>query len=129
MGSRIRTLNIKSDRPSVDEARQRLKQAIVDARRDKVAVLKLIHGYGSSGVGGAIRDAIRSSLRRRVKEGLVAEFIPGESWSIFDPAARRLLELCQELGKDSDLDRHNEGITVILIDSQAGSGPDRGEVE
>lgn len=42
MSGRILTLNIKNDMPTVDEARQRLKQAIVDARRDKVAVLKLI---------------------------------------------------------------------------------------
>lgn len=120
MGNRIQTVNIKRDMPTVGEARQRLKEVLIAAKRDKVAVIKLIHGYGSSGVGGALRDALRKSLRLRVKDRLIAGFIPGESWSIFDPHVRRLQDLYPELARDSDLTSQNPGMTVILMDSQAG---------
>jgi hypothetical protein len=115
VSNKIRIVNIKRGMPTVVEARELLKQALEAARRDKVAVIKLIHGYGSSGIGGALRDALRSSLRRRAKEGVIAAFVPGESWDIFEPAARQILESCPELGRDSDLNKQNEGVTIILL--------------
>lgn len=50
--SKIITLNIKSDMPTVEEARKRLLTELQRAKAKGAKAMKLIHGYGSSGVGG-----------------------------------------------------------------------------
>lgn len=110
-----RVVDLKSDMPTVEVARSRLNTAITDAKKDGVAVLKVIHGYGSSGVGGALRDAVRASLRRRRKDGMVREIIHGEKWDVFDERTRKLLEEFPSLSRDADLSRSNEGITVVVL--------------
>jgi hypothetical protein len=57
-------------------------------RRKGVNVLKLIHGYGSSGRGGKLRTALRSVLRQRAKQGTPGRIVEGEVCSIFDEASR-----------------------------------------
>ena len=115
----IETIDIKSDRPTVDEARRRLAAALEDARRRGVGVLKVVHGYGSSGVGGALKDAIRKSLRLRRKEGKVVDIVHGENWSVFEERVARLLDAHPGLRRDVDLERGNEGITVVVLTREA----------
>ena len=59
----MRTLNLKSGYPTVDAARRRLLAEIEAAREAGVKLLKVIHGWGSSGAGGRLGPAIRRSLR------------------------------------------------------------------
>ena len=99
----------------MDEARSRLNAEIDNARQRGDHILKLIHGYGSSGVGGKLKDAIRSSLRRRRKEDKIRSFVVGENWSAFDMVTNEILEACPQLDKDADLNRQNEGITIVLM--------------
>ena len=115
MAEKIRVVLIKAGLPTAEEARARLSAEIERARASGVQVLKVIHGYGSSGVGGRLRDAIRRSLQKRKKEGKIRCFVSGEKWTIFEDAARELLELCPELQKDPDLNGYNEGVTFVLI--------------
>lgn len=111
----ILTLNIKSDMPTVDEARRRLLTELQRAKARGVKAIKLIHGYGSTGVGGKLRDALRSSLSRRRKEGLIQSWVAGEKWDPFDPVAQGILEACPELGRDADIGQGNPGVTIILL--------------
>jgi DNA-nicking Smr family endonuclease len=60
------TVNLEAGYPTVEEARQLLKVELEKCRR-KVAIIKVIHGYGSSGVGCALRQGIRKSVIRRRK--------------------------------------------------------------
>jgi hypothetical protein len=115
MADRVRIVSLKAGLPTVEEARARLKAAIERAEAEGTRVLKLIHGYGSSGVGGKIKPAILSSLRRRQKEGRVRAFVAGEHWESFNDAARRILEECPETSRDQDLNAYNEGITMVLL--------------
>jgi len=115
VGKTIEVLNIKGDMPTVEEARRRLLDAIKSARSRSVPVLKVIHGYGSSGVGGQLRSALRKSLARRRKEGVIAEFIFGEAWSAFDERTRACLEQHPALRTDVDLERSNEGMTIVVM--------------
>lgn len=111
----MRVLNIKESMPTVEEARRILLDALSSAKADGVEVLKIIHGYGSSGVGGALRTGLRASLRRRRKEGLVREVIHGESWDIFGDRAQQLLQQHPALRRDRDLNNCNEGITLVIL--------------
>ena len=111
----IRVVNIKGDMPTVDEARRELVAAIDRARLDGVQVIKLIHGYGSTGVGGALRNALRKSLLKRRKEGVVKSIVHGEKWGVFDEGARILRNRYAFLHKDADYNRQNSGITMIEL--------------
>ena len=115
MSTQVRQVNLKEGMPTVEQARARLLQELAAAERRKDAALKIVHGYGSSGVGGRLKDAIRSSLRRRRKEGRVRLIVTGENWSAFDKTAAEVLDLCPALRRDPDLDRSNEGITIVLM--------------
>lgn len=111
----VRVVNIEEGMPRVDEARDRLMKEIQKAKVNKVSALKIIHGYGSTGQGGALKIAINKSLSRMVKEGKLRAVVPGDNWSIFDNDSRVILEHCPNLNKDHDLEKGNPGITVVLL--------------
>lgn len=111
----LKIINIEAGMPTVEEARRRLIDELRAARQAGVLAVKIIHGYGSTGKGGALRGALRSSLLRRRKEGLVTRIIFGEKWSVFEEDARYAIERCPELRSDRDLNRSNEGVTLALF--------------
>ena len=47
MPLQVETVNIEADMPSLDEARRQVVMLIREAKKRKVRVLKVIHGYGS----------------------------------------------------------------------------------
>lgn len=111
----LRTLNIEAGMPSLDEARRHVVQEIRHARKQGVRVLKLIHGYGSSGKGGTLNHGLRKSFALRKKEGVIKDFIPGESFNIFNPVVLDLLDAAPALRGDPDLGATNLGITVLWL--------------
>jgi hypothetical protein len=111
---RIKTVNVKSEMPSVNEALQKLERDIARARRDKSVMLKIIHGYGSSGVGGEIRIAVQKRLHELAEAGEIRGCIFGEDWSKSSDESWRLLQSFPGL-KDPDLGRRNRGITIALL--------------
>jgi len=99
----------------VDRAHVRLQDELQRARQQQLHALKLIHGYGSKGVGGAIRISIQATLAKRVKEGVIRAFIPGEDFRISDEVTWELLRRFPELKQDRDLGRGNKGITLVVF--------------
>lgn len=114
-GLRLKTVNLKHDLPSVREALSRLDREIAIARQQGNALLKIVHGYGSSGVGGDIRVAVQARLREMSDAGQIRGCIFGENWTKSDQMTWRLLQACAELKQDSDLGRGNRGITVVVL--------------
>lgn len=112
---KLRIYNIEADLPTLDEARRRVIGEIRQAKRAGVRVLKVIHGYGSSGKGGTLRIGLRKSFQLRKKEKAILDFFPGEDFSIFNPSVIALLEAIPELRGDPDLNATNEGVTVVWI--------------
>ena len=115
MSTRMHTVNLKQGLPTVEEARRRLAAELARARAANTSVIKIIHGYGSTGQGGSLRQALRRSLAHRRKEGAIREFLPGERFSMFDPLAAELIRDHPELQHDSDRERDNEGITLVFL--------------
>ena len=111
----IREINLELGRPTADEALRRLKGELWAAKTMRAPVLKIIHGYGSSGTGGRIRVEARSYLARLKARGEIRDFIPGEDFSIFNAATLAAFQRCGGLRRDRDLERHNNGITIILL--------------
>jgi len=115
MNQTIVTINLEIGLPTLEEARQKLKFELERCRNQKAAAVKIIHGYGSSGVGGVLRQGIRKSLALRRKEGLIKAVVYGEKWDIFDPLTQQALEQCPALSKDRDLYNSNPGISIVLL--------------
>ncbi len=101
--------------PQVHEALVRLDGELAVARRENTKLLKLIHGYGSTGVGGDIRIAVQKRLGELVEAGQIRACIFGENWSKSDEQTWRLLQAQAELKSDPHLGRRNAGITIVLL--------------
>ena len=102
----LREVNIKYDMPTADQAVKRITFEIENARRLGVKCVKIVHGYGSE---------VRAYLERMKRQGRITDYIPGERFSIFDEATRAAFARCGELRQDSDLERANNGVTIIII--------------
>jgi hypothetical protein len=111
----VKTVNLKPDMPSVQEALQRLDRELALANQDKAKLLKLVHGYGSTGAGGDIRIAVQKRLFEMAQNNQIRGCIFGENWSKSDDATWRLLQSHPEVKSDSDLGRGNRGITIVVL--------------
>ena len=81
----------------------------------KEKIIKIVHGYGSSGVGGAIKKMVHTSLSNKVKTGEIKAYIPGEAFDKmmgFDEIIQTYSHL---LKVDSDYKKGNDGITYVVL--------------
>lgn len=115
MTSNFKEVNIKYDMPTVNDAVRRITYNLRNSKTFGVDVLKIIHGYGSTGTGGKIKTASRRYLGEQKSKGLIRDFIAGEDFSIFDDATRKAFLICDELRRDPDLERHNNGMTIVIL--------------
>lgn len=115
MASLLCTINVEAGLPTLDEARRLVLKEIRRAKREGIRVLKVIHGYGSSGKGGALCHGLRKSFGLRKKEGVIRDFVPGEDFTIFHPTTLDLLEAVPEVRGDPDLGATNEGVTMLWL--------------
>lgn len=108
-------VNLETGRPDLDTARRRLLSEMAAARRKGVRLLKVIHGWGSSGAGGTLAVGIRKSLRLRVKEGKAVAVVPGERFSSDTNEGRELAQRHPSVRGDRDFNRANPGITLVEL--------------
>ena len=101
--------------PTVHEALQRLDRELGLARQQKLKLLKIIHGYGSKGVGGDIKISVQARLQELTRDAQIRGCIYGENWSRSDELTWKLLRSDPTLKDDQDLSRPNPGITIILL--------------
>lgn len=113
--SAIRTCNVEAGLPKLDDARRLVIEEIKRAKREGVRVLKVIHGYGSSGKGGALCVGLRKSFGLRKKDGVIKDSVAGEDFTIFNDVVLALLEAVPELRGDPDLGAINEGVTILWL--------------
>jgi hypothetical protein len=111
----IKIIDLEDGMPKVDAARLRMQHELHLARGQGHVAVKLIHGYGSSGVGGALRVELQKELRRMVDAGHIRAFIPGEDWRVSNEAAWALLKRYPEWKQDADLGRENKGVSIVLL--------------
>ena len=62
----IRLINLEDEKPTVKQAMDRLELELRLAKKQNVCVLKIIHGFGSTGNGGKIRVALRRAMPESV---------------------------------------------------------------
>ncbi|HMK39113.1 MAG TPA: hypothetical protein VK569_07210 [Bacteroidota bacterium] len=96
---------------------EEVESALLDAwetvrNSASLRLLKIIHGYGSGGRGGATRELVRNwAFRLR---GRFRGIYYGEEYTLGNDATR---ELRLEVGQypDTDLTMPNPGVTIIWV--------------
>jgi hypothetical protein len=111
----MKTINLEEGRPSAASATSRLLDQLRLARQQGFAAVKVIHGYGSHGVGGELRSAIQGILARMAQGGDIAAFIAGEDWRVSNETGWRLIQKHRELKRDRDLGKENKGISIVVL--------------
>jgi hypothetical protein len=112
---RVISRNLEAGLPSADQALEKLERTLRKARSCGTKVIRLIHGYGSTGWGGKIRDAVRRELGRMLARGEVSLVINGENYSPTTNAGRDLISRFKELKTTERSDSSNPGLTIIEI--------------
>lgn len=110
-----KTVNLEVGRPVLGIALNRMNEVIADGKRNGVHVLTLIHGYGSSGKGGVIRQECRKTLDFMKIKGDIRDYICGEHFNKRAAPVKSLLNRYPELALDKNLNRENRGITLVIL--------------
>lgn len=112
---RSKVVNLERGMPVVEQALRRLDGALAESRVERVDVLTIIHGYGSSGRGGKIGRECRKTLDYRRSRGELVDYIPGEDFSRRNGKTRTLISRHPQVAADKNLDRGNRGITIVIL--------------
>jgi hypothetical protein len=110
----MKEFDIHHGKPTVEAAISLLKLHLsIQKRTEKV--IKIIHGYGSSGMGGKIKIAAREYIEEEYHKNRIQDYIPGEAIYTpmgFDETIRSYKSLIQ---MDSDYKKGNDGITYVFF--------------
>jgi hypothetical protein len=106
-------LNIKSGMPIVADALRYLQDSITRLKREKYDVVTIVHGYGSTGQGGAICVKARQWLKAQERNGKLKRVIFGEDFTLFNFDALALKNQCRAL--EPLLRVCNNGVTVVEL--------------
>jgi DNA-nicking Smr family endonuclease len=110
--SKVKQINLEQGHPTVEEAVRRMKNDLATAKMSGCKAAILIHGYGSTGSGGAIKPAVCKNLSQPVLVGIVKDWVAGENWSSKKAV---FLANCPSLKEHARHIDGNLGITVVLL--------------
>ena len=114
------SINLELNMPTVDEALDRFDDELRVVTKAGFKLIKVIHGHGSSGVGGKIRRAFRDAMEHNRWGHLIKDVYFGEDLL---PGREGLADLNKnhprlhrELSKDFF---GNPGITLLILEKSA----------
>ncbi len=106
-------INIKVGMPTVEEAMTDLRTRLASLRREKCGCVLIIHGYGSTGKGGAIGRRVRKYLLSEKQNGKIKNVIFGEDLNIFNFEALAMKNRYKEL--EPLFHVCNNGVTAVEL--------------
>jgi len=110
-----KVVNLETGRPFVEAALRKLALELANGRQQNLRVLTVIHGYGSSGKGGAIKVECRKVLEYLKGKGEINTFIAGEDFRQRSGPTRDLLRRFPLLADNVHLNKGNPGITLVVL--------------
>jgi len=109
----FKIINLEKGMPLVRAALQRMHNELEAARLHNDRVLIFIHGYGSSGRGGAIRKEVHRQLQYMLDQKDVNDFLPGENC---DKRSGRFRQMVRRFPfMEKLVKKPNPGITVVVL--------------
>ena len=109
------TIDIKSEKQSVAEAIAQFEIEAEAYKKGGFKVMKVIHGYGSHGVGGAIRTEFLKKCEQLKRQKKLYDYIPGDKWLTKSIAKTMAINYCADLLADKELHFVNPGCTIVLL--------------
>jgi len=109
---KIIEVNLERGHPTVEEALRELVSRLMTCKGQGAKGVILIHGYGSSGVGGKIGSAVRRKIREESLSGIVRASCGGEHWI---DRKREITQLCPALAQWERRIAGNPGVTVVIL--------------
>jgi hypothetical protein len=112
----IKEINIKEDYPIVDVAIARIQEEIDLHKKYGEQVIKIIHGYGSHGVGGKIKQQLDLLLPSWKKKKYIFDYIKGESFTFSTIQNKNFdSDLKDLLLEDCYFSSLNKGVTILIL--------------
>lgn len=109
------TLDFENEKPTTQLALAMLEIEIEKQKKFGGRIIKVVHGYGSKGVGGSIFSAVRNYAAKQKNIGKIKGYLTGEEWSISNEKTQKLLFSLSNFNGDCDLGCRNPGITIIIL--------------
>ena len=111
------TINLEFNMPTVDEALDRFDDHLRVILSAGFKVVKVIHGHGSSGVGGKIRRSIRDAMEHNRWGHIIREVYHGEELVQGRDGLSQLQKNHPRLSKELSRDVFgNSGITLLIME-------------
>lgn len=107
------TIDIKSDMPYKKDAIKRLELNLKIYKKEKI--VKVLHGYGSNQIGGAIKREVIKYLQLKKESKEIISFIPGEALNDIFKYASDLSKYGYLFKNDPDFKNINMGITYVIL--------------
>lgn len=108
-------INLKEYNQTEFQAIKELEIFLDLCKKTKVKAVKVIHGYGSHGVGGVISKAVLNFAKRLERQKKIKYFITGNEWNMVHEKALNIIYACKDSYGDEDLNRSNPGITILFL--------------
>jgi hypothetical protein len=99
----------------VEEALERLERELRQAKTNGAKLLRIVHGYGSSGVGGKIKGRLTKRLPQLLHQNKIQNYVEGEGYSDRTNAGNDLLSRYPKLRSSLHSDSENPGITFVEL--------------
>ncbi len=112
MSNKVIEVNLEYGMPTVEAAIMKVKSSLSTYRSLGYKAVILIHGYGSSGVGGNIKAAVLKLLKDNSIQGIVRAYAGGDEWT---DQRSNMLTTCGAL---KDYERRiagNAGVTAVVL--------------
>ncbi len=109
------TIDIKSEKQTVAEAIAQFLVELDAYKKGGFKVMKVIHGYGSHGVGGAIRTAFLKKCQDLKNRGIIYDYTCCDKWIDKNPTKKIAINYCPDLLADSELYRINSGCSIVIL--------------
>ncbi len=97
------TIDIKSNNQTVSEAIAQFLIEVEAYKKGGYKVLKVIHGYGSHGVGGAIKVAFLKKCQDLKNRKVIFDFVCCDNWTPQNVVRKIATNYCPDLLADREL--------------------------
>ena len=109
------TIDIKSEGQTVAEAIAQFLVEVEAYKKGGFKVMKVIHGYGSHGVGGAIRNNFLKKCQDLKNRKIIEDFVCCDKWTDKNIVRRIAVNYCPDLLADAELYHLNPGCTIVIL--------------
>jgi len=113
--SPVRSIDVGHANMTSSEARRVVQDQVDTLISLGGGALFVVHGYGSSGPGGEIREAVRSECQNLQRRCRIRMWITGEKLSGDTVAGRRFRGVYPDIISNPHWNKGNEGLTAVLV--------------